>query len=172
MQELQEKQVRFLGQKDPLKEGMATHSSIPAWRNPWTEEPGGLQSIGSANSRAWLKRCSMHAHTNSSVCVCVCVCARVRTRARAQSLSHVQLFVTPWTGACQAPISLKIFKQEYWTGLPFPTPGDLPDQGIEPASLASPALSHGFFITAPPVAGTKITYPFYSFNPSWVTCLK
>ena len=40
-------QTRSLGQEDPLEEGMATHSSILAWRNPWTEEPGGLQSIGS-----------------------------------------------------------------------------------------------------------------------------
>ena len=44
MQELQEMQVRFLDWEDPLEEGMATHSSIRAWRIPWTEEPGGLQS--------------------------------------------------------------------------------------------------------------------------------
>jgi len=43
---MQETQVRFLGQEDPLEEGMATRSSILAWRIPWTEEPGGLQSIG------------------------------------------------------------------------------------------------------------------------------
>ena len=42
----QETQVRSLGQEGPLEEGMATHSSIPAWRIPWTEEPGGLQSVG------------------------------------------------------------------------------------------------------------------------------
>ena len=47
MQEMQETGVRSLGQEDPLKEEMATHSSIPAWRIPWTEEPGGLQSLGS-----------------------------------------------------------------------------------------------------------------------------
>ena len=46
MQELQETQVRALGQEDPLERGLATHSSILAWRTPWTEEPGGLQSIG------------------------------------------------------------------------------------------------------------------------------
>ena len=44
---MQEKWVRFLGQEDPLEEGMATHSSILAWRIPWTEEPGRLQSTGS-----------------------------------------------------------------------------------------------------------------------------
>ena len=47
MQEMQETQVRSLGREDPLEEGMATHSSILPWRMPWTEEPGGLQSIGS-----------------------------------------------------------------------------------------------------------------------------
>ena len=46
MQEMQETQVRSLGWEDPLEEGMATHSSILAWRIPWTEEPGGLQSMG------------------------------------------------------------------------------------------------------------------------------
>ena len=46
MQEIQEMQVQSLGQEDPLEKGMATHSSILAWRIPWTEEPGGLQSIG------------------------------------------------------------------------------------------------------------------------------
>ena len=45
-------------------------------------------------------------------------------------LSHVQLFVTPWTVACQAPLSMEFSKQEYWSGLPFPTPGDLPNPGI------------------------------------------
>ena len=44
---IQETQVRFLGWKDPLEKGMATHSGILAWRIPWTEEPGGLQSMGS-----------------------------------------------------------------------------------------------------------------------------
>ena len=47
MQEPQETQVGSLGQEDPLEEGMPTHSSILAWRIPWTEEPGGLQSMGS-----------------------------------------------------------------------------------------------------------------------------
>ena len=49
--EMQETRVRSLDQDDPLEEGMATHSSILAWRIPWTEEPGGLQSIGSQRVR-------------------------------------------------------------------------------------------------------------------------
>ena len=47
---MQEAQVRSLGQEDPLEKGMTTHSSSPAWRIPWTEEPGGLQSMGSQES--------------------------------------------------------------------------------------------------------------------------
>ena len=61
MQELQETQARSLGQEDPLEEDMATHSSIVAWRTPWTEEPGGLQSIG-LQSQTQLKQLSIHAH--------------------------------------------------------------------------------------------------------------
>ena len=54
--------------------------------------------------------------------------------------SHVQLFMTPWTVAHQAPLSVGFSRQEYWSGLPFPSPGDLPNPGIEPESTASPAL--------------------------------
>jgi len=50
------------------------------------------------------------------------------------------LFVTPWTVARQAPLSMGFPRQEYWSGLSFPPPGDLPDPGIEPMSLVSPAL--------------------------------
>jgi len=63
----------------------------------------------------------------------------------AQSLSSVQLFVTPWTVAHQAPLSMKFSRQEYWRGLSFPPPGDLPDPEIKPASLASPALAGRLF---------------------------
>ena len=49
-------------------------------------------------------------------------------------LSHVLLFAISWTLACQAPLSMKFSRQEYWSGLPFPTPGDLPNPGIEPRS--------------------------------------
>ena len=63
------------------------------------------------------------------------------------ALSRVQLFVAPWAVAHQAPLSMEFSRQEYWSGLSFPTPGDLPDPGIKPLSLASPALAGGFFIT-------------------------
>ena len=58
---MQETQVRFLGREDPLEEGLATHFSILAWRIPWTEEPGGLQSMGSQRV-GQTERLSTHAH--------------------------------------------------------------------------------------------------------------
>ena len=66
------------------------------------------------------------------VCVCVCVC---------QSLSHVQLFATPWTVARQASMSMGFSRQEYWSGLPFSSPADLPYPGIKSWSSASQADS-------------------------------
>ena len=63
----------------------------------------------------------------------------------AQSLSHVWLFAAPWTVALQAPLSRGFSKGEYWSGLPFPPPGDLPDSGIEPASLVSPTRVGRYF---------------------------
>ena len=62
-------------------------------------------------------------------------------------LSYVWAFATPRTVAHQAPLFMGFSWQEYWSGLPFPTPGDLPDPGIETASLSSPALAGRFFTT-------------------------
>ena len=64
-------------------------------------------------------------------------------------LSGIWLFATPWTVAFQVPLFTEFSRQEYWNGLPFPTRGDLPDLGTEPASLPSPALA-GRFLTAVP----------------------
>ena len=55
---------------------------------------------------------------------------------KVKSLSHVRLFATPWTVAYQASLSMGFSRQEYWSGLPFPSLGDLPDPGIEPRSPA------------------------------------
>ena len=57
-----------------------------------------------------------------------------RKKVKVKLLSWVRLFVTPWTVACQAPPSMEFSKQDYWKGLPFPSPGDLPVPGIEPRS--------------------------------------
>ena len=66
---------------------------------------------------------------------------------RAGSLSRGPLFVTPWTVARQAPLSMEFPRPEYWSGLPFPSPGDLPDPETEPPS---PALAGKFFTTEAP----------------------
>ena len=68
----------------------------------------------------------------------------------AQSLTRVLLFETPWTVARQAPLSLGFCRQDYWSGLPFLSPGDLPYPGTDPASPVSPALAGGFFTAEPP----------------------
>ena len=60
-----------------------------------------------------------------------------------QSFTHVRLSATPWTVACQAPLPMKFSRQEYWSRLPFPSPGDLSNPGTESASLVSPAFSIG-----------------------------
>ena len=65
-------------------------------------------------------------------------------------LSRIQPFATPWTVTLQAPLSMGFSQQEYWSGLPFPPPGDLPNPGIEPALLVSPTLAGEFFTTEPP----------------------
>ena len=62
-------------------------------------------------------------------------------------LSHVRLFVTPWTVVYQGPLSMGFSRQEYWSGLPFPSPGDLPNPGTEPRS---PALQADALPSEPP----------------------
>ena len=98
---------------------------------------GGLTSL--INWAGWTMACgtvvSAHTHrpqvvTGATPSPCVCV------------LSHAWLFASPWTVAWQAPLSMGCPRQEYWSGLPRPSPGDLPDPGIEPTS---PALAGGFF---------------------------
>ena len=70
--------------------------------------------------------------------LCMCV----------QLLSCVQHFVAPWTVTHQAPLSMAFPRQECWSGLPFPTPGDLLDPGTKPVSLISPALAGEFFASS------------------------
>ena len=91
--------VQFLGWEDPLEKETATHSSILAWKIPWTEEPGGLQSM-------------------------------------------------------------EFSKTEYWSGLPFPSPGDLPNPGIEPRSPALPADSLPTELGGKP-RGVSNLFPIY-----------
>ena len=72
---------------------------------------------------------------------------KVKVKVKMKSLSHVRLFATPWTVFHQAPPSTGFSRQEYWSGLPFPSPGNLPDPGIEPRS---PALQADALTSEPP----------------------
>ena len=76
------------------------------------------------------------------VCVCVCVCVYVCSVVS-------DSFLTLWTVACQAPLSLGFPRQEYWSGLPLSSLGDLPDPGIEPASPSYPALQADSLLLEP-----------------------
>ena len=69
-----------------------------------------------------------------------------KVKVKVKLLSPIQLFVTPWTIAYQDPQSMEFSRQEYWSGLPFPSPGDLPDPGIEPRS---PALQADALLSEP-----------------------
>ena len=80
---------------------------------------------------------------------CCCCSQFSSVSMRDLLLSHVQLFVTPWTVAHQAPLFMGFPRQEYWSGLPCPIPGHLPDPGIEPASPEAPVLAARFFTTEP-----------------------
>ena len=71
----------------------------------------------------------------------------LKMKVKKKSLSRVQLFVTPWTIAYQVPPSMGFSRQEYWSGLPFPSPGDLPNPGIEPRS---PTLQADSLPSEPP----------------------
>ena len=141
---------------------MATHSSILARRIPWTEEPGGLQSIG-CQSQRWLKWLSTQSHayyqTHLSLGPTLTpgsmgsqgplstenVIGNMHT-CMLSHFSHVWLFAPLWIVVCQAFLSMEFSRQEYWSELPFPPSGNLPNPGIEPESLMNPALAGGFFL--------------------------
>ena len=131
-----ETRVQFLGQKDPLEKEMATHSNTVAWKIPWTEEPGRLQSMGSqrvghdwANEMNWIEsKCSPIILQVLWVLFCdnpyLDFIFNLR-KVKVKSLSLVRLFVTPWTVTYHAPPSMGFSRQEYWSRLPFPSPGDI-----------------------------------------------
>ena len=131
-----------------------------AWRSScveWTGDGGGSKWKIAVLSGYYLY-----------ICVCVCICSVMSDSA------------TSWTAAHEAPVSMGFPRQEYWSGLPFPTSGELPHPGIEPESLASLELAGGFFTTAPPgkpiyiytfffckffyIYFLKFVYTFYKFK--------
>ena len=88
----------------------------------WRTSPGGTPPITNKDTARW-------------------------STGKVKSLSRVRLFATPWTVAHQAPPSMRFSRQEYWSGFPFPSPGDLPDPGIKPRS---PALQADALTSEPP----------------------
>ena len=109
-------------QEDPLKKRMATYSSILSWGIPWIEEPGRQQSMGSQSvGYNWA--------TNT------------HNILKWKLLSRIWLFATPWTVACQPPMSLEFFRQKYWSGLLCPPPGDPPNPEMVSESPALQADS-------------------------------
>jgi len=121
---------------------MAIHSSTLAWKIPWTEEPGRLQSMGSqrvehnlvTEQQQYISLSLTEKYRFTCCLTYLPSTFKKRKRKKVQSFSHVQLFATPWTVAYQALPSMEFSRQEYWSGLPFPSPGDLPDTGIKPGS--------------------------------------
>ena len=121
--------VRSLGQEDPLEKGMATHSSLLAWRIPCTEEPGGLQSMGL--QRVWHHWSDLACtRTKSNTALLLMKTELVQDkRWEGQNteffecvrscFSCVWPFAIPRMVACQAPLSVGFSRDEYWSGLPF-----------------------------------------------------
>ena len=113
-----------LCREDLWQKGMATHSRILAWKIP------GQRSLASYSP--W--GCKRVGHDWCDLAQKYFEVFIIREWGGVKSLSRVRLFVTPWTAAYQVPPSMGFSRQEYWSGLPFPSPGDLPDPGIEPMS--------------------------------------
>ena len=162
--------VRPLGREDPLEKAMATHSSTLAWRIPWTEEPGRLQSMGPQRfGHDWVASlthsCKLWDYQNQ-LQPHLWLIALVKVKL----LSRVWLFATPWTVDYLALPSMGFSRQEYWSGLPLPSPGDLPDPRIEPWS---PAFQADALTSEPP--GENITFfrlgPKSSAIATWLSLL-
>ena len=106
-------------------------------KSPYKAAETSRQQVPLKNTDGDRSACMMMPQTRSCSQTRACLCV----------LSCVRPVETSWTAGCQAPLSMEFSRQEYWSGLPFRTPGDLPDPGIEPSSLASPELAGGFFTT-------------------------
>ena len=156
---------------------MATHSSTLAWKIPWMEEPGRLQSMGSRRvGHDWATSLHFHTHTHRHICVCVCECMCITESLCCTSesnilqiyyvlscFSYVQFCVAPWTVACKACLSKGFSRQEYWNGLPCPPPRALPNPGIEYMSLSLLHWLTGYLPLAP---HGKLTY--FNFFKNYV----
>ena len=127
---MQETWFRSLGQEDPLEKEMATHSNTRAWRIPWAEEPGWC---GPWDHKELEKEEQKF--------------PKISRRKEIIKIWAEIIETEIWTVAYQAPLSMGFSRQECWSGLPFPSPGDLPDPGIEPGS---PTLQANALPSEPP----------------------
>ena len=117
----------------PLSMGFSRQEHWSGWPCP---PPGGHPDAGAEPAPPHLLRCwQMLYHLSHQGSPCI-----PRACVMLSCFSRVQLFMTLWTVACQAPLSMGLSRQEYWSGLPCPPPGDLPDPEIEPTSPVAPAL--------------------------------
>ena len=118
-----------------------------------------LSKVTQQNNNSWVLQLKPSALTIQNhhclpacgYCLSICSVQVVYKHRHACMLScftRARLFATLWTVAHQTPLSVGFSRQEYWSGLPCPPPGDLPDPGMEPVSLMSPALAGGFFTTS------------------------
>ena len=141
-----------------LEKEIANHSSVLVWRIPGTGEPGGLLSVGSHRvGHDWSDLVAVaEGKTLSKICG-VRECQQMSSAV----LSHSVLSNS--SAALQAPLSMGFSRQEYWSGLPFPTPGDLPDSGTEPESFVLPALQADSFPLVPHGKPVGILIHNYSF---------
>ena len=115
----------------------------------WTTQFRNLEFLMPFNTSSKCKSvCFFHHRAKSDCAPCTqpAQCTSHTSPDGVRARSHVQLSATPWTVARQAPLSMKFSRQEYWSGLPFPSPGDLPNPGI---TLMSPALAGRLFTTEP-----------------------
>ena len=158
--------VQSLGWEDSLEKGKATHFSILVWRIPWTVIVHGVAKNQTQLSDFHFPYTVFLESEVAQSCPTLCdpvdcsppgssvhgilqarILEWVAISFSIQVLSSIQFFVTLWTVAIQVSLSMRFSRQEYWSGLPFPPPGYLPNPGIKPMS---PALVDRFFTTEPP----------------------
>jgi len=132
-------------------------SSVGWW---WTGKSGVLQSMGSQRvGYNWAIELNCITLQPPELSV-----AHSKVKVKAMSLSCIRLLVTPWTVAYQVSLSMGFSRQEYWSGLPFPSPGDLPDPGIKPRS---PILEADALTSEPPGKPYCVAHSRLTINISW-----
>ena len=123
--------VQGISQARILEWVAITFSRVSSWSRDWTH----ISCIGRWILYLWATRKALGVRLPLSKFYLSVIYVLIN-KVNVKSLSCVWLFATPWTVAHKAPLSMGFFRQEYWSGLPFPSPWDLPNPGIEPRSLA------------------------------------